>query len=66
MIIFKDICVVIVVIGFMGGKVVKFMYDMFCFGEDCVELGDIFEGEFRGLLDFMVGEEVVGDYVVIF
>ena len=61
----KDTRAVIVATGFMGGKAVKLMYDTPCSGEDCAEPGDTLEGEFRGLLDSMVGEEAVGDYAAI-
>lgn len=61
----KDTRAVIVSTGFMGGKAVKLMYDNPCSGEDCAEPGDTLEGEFRGLLDSMVGEEAVGDYASI-
>jgi phospholipid/cholesterol/gamma-HCH transport system substrate-binding protein len=61
----KDTRAVIVATGFMGGRAVKLMYDKPCSGDDCAEPGDTLEGEFRGLLDSMVGEEAVGDYAAI-
>lgn len=61
----KDTRAVIVATGFMGGKAIKLMYDKPCSGEDCAQSGDTLKGEFRGLLDSMVGEEAVGDYAAI-
>lgn len=61
----RDTRAIIVSTGFMGGKAVKLMYDKPCSGEDCADPGDTLEGEFRGLLDSMVGEEAVGDYASI-
>jgi phospholipid/cholesterol/gamma-HCH transport system substrate-binding protein len=61
----KDARAVIVSTGFMGGKAIKLMYDKPCSGDDCAEPGDTIEGEFKGLLDSMVGEEAVGDYASI-
>lgn len=61
----KDTRAVIVATGFMGGKAIKLLYDKPCSGDDCAKPGDTLEGEFRGLLDSMVGEEAVGDYAAI-
>ncbi|MEQ8703740.1 MAG: MlaD family protein [Phaeodactylibacter sp.] len=61
----KDTRAVIESTGFMGGKAIKLMYDKPCSGDDCAEPGDTLEGEFKGLLDSMVGEEAVGDYATV-
>ncbi|NBC07020.1 MAG: MCE family protein [Bacteroidetes bacterium] len=61
----KDTRAVIVATGFMGGKAVMLEYDNPCSGEDCAQPGDTLEGEYLGLLNSMVGEESMGEYVGI-
>lgn len=56
---------VIVAVGFMGGKAVNLMYDRPCKGSECAESGQFLEGETRGLLASMVGEDKAEAYMNI-
>jgi len=50
--------------GFMGGKAVVLAYDRPCTGSgDCATSGDFLEGGNMGLLDSMVGDDSVDDYL---
>lgn len=59
----KNTKAVIVSTGFMGGKAIMLEYPRPCSGEDCAERGDVLEGEIRGLLGSMVGEDNVELYM---
>ncbi len=60
----KDTRAIIKSTGFMGGKAVVLSYDQPCTGKgDCAESGDYLQGGNMGLLDSMVGEDSVDDYL---
>lgn len=60
----KDTRAIIKSTGFMGGKAVVLAYNQPCTGEgDCAESGDYLQGGNMGLLDSMVGEDAVDDYL---
>lgn len=61
----KNTTAVIVSTGFMGGKAIMLEYPRPCSGDDCAQSGDVLEGEIRGLLGSMVGEDNVEEYVGI-
>jgi phospholipid/cholesterol/gamma-HCH transport system substrate-binding protein len=61
----KDTKAVIVSTGFMGGKAVMLEYENPCSGDDCAQPGDTLEGRYEGLLNSMVGEESMEEYVGI-
>lgn len=62
----KDTRAIIKSTGFMGGKAVVLSYDQPCLGEaDCAESGAYLQGGSLGLLDSMVGEETVDDYLEV-
>jgi phospholipid/cholesterol/gamma-HCH transport system substrate-binding protein len=51
--------------GFMGGKAIVLQYDQPCSGDQCAASGSYLEGGRMGLLDSMVGEEALEDYIDI-
>ena len=61
----KNTKAIIVSTGFMGGKAVLLDYPLPCSGDDCAKSGDVLEGEIRGLLGSMVGEENAERYIDI-
>ncbi|MCB0592587.1 MAG: MCE family protein [Lewinellaceae bacterium] len=61
----KNTKAVIVSTGFMGGKAIMLEYPRPCSGDDCARSGDVLEGEIRGLLGSMVGEDNVAQYMDI-
>ena len=61
----KNTVAVIVATGFMGGKAVMLEYDQPCEGDDCAKSGDTLKGEYRNLMNSMVGEESMDDYISI-
>lgn len=61
----KDSRAIIKDTGFMGGKAIVLQYDQPCSGDDCAPSGSYLEGGQMGLLDSMVGEEALKDYMDI-
>jgi phospholipid/cholesterol/gamma-HCH transport system substrate-binding protein len=61
----KNTVAVIVATGFMGGKAVMLEYEQPCEGADCAKSGDTLKGEYRNLMNSMVGEESMGTYMSI-
>lgn len=61
----KNTVAVIVATGFMGGKAVMLEYEQPCEGDDCAKSGDTLKGEYRNIMNSMVGEEAMGDYMTI-
>lgn len=49
--------------GFMGGKVVKLVFDRPCSGPDCAKAGDYLEGRQWGMVEAMLGEDGFKPYV---
>lgn len=61
----KNTVATILATGFMGGKAIELVYDQPCSGPDCAESGDFIEGETKGLVSSMMGEENLENYVDI-
>ncbi len=59
----KDTRAIIKSTGFMGGKAVVLSYGQPCTEADCAKSGDYLQGGNMGLLDSMVGEDSVDDYL---
>lgn len=59
----KNTKAIIISTGFMGGKAVLLSYSKPCSGEDCAQSGDTLEGELRGLVASMLGEEQLEGYM---
>lgn len=51
--------------GFMGGKAIELVYDRPCTGDDCAPSGAFLQGQTKGLVASMMGEENLESYVSI-
>lgn len=60
---FKDVCVVLVMVSLLGEMVIILEYFVFCSGVNCVEDGDMLEGVIWGMLELMIGDGGLGIYV---
>jgi phospholipid/cholesterol/gamma-HCH transport system substrate-binding protein len=61
----KNTKAIILSTGFMGSKAIALTYPTPCSGPDCARSGDFIEGESRGLLGSMFGEDNIRSYVGI-
>ena len=49
--------------GVMGDQAIILLYDQSCNGENCAISGDTFEGHYQGLVESMIGEGGVENYI---
>lgn len=61
----KNTVAAIISTGFMGGKAIELIYDRPCSGDDCAKSGDFIQGETKGLVSSMMGEENLENYMEI-
>ena len=61
----KDARAVLLPKGFMGGKVIKLVYDQPCEGADCAKSGDYLQGQTWGMVESMLGEDGLEGYMDI-
>lgn len=59
----KDTRATLATTGIMGDKAIILEYGDNCNGANCAEDNDVFEGNFQGVIEFMVGEGGVEGYV---
>lgn len=61
----KNTVATIISTGFMGGKAIELVYDRPCSGDNCAESGDLLQGQTKGLVASMMGEENLEGYISI-
>jgi phospholipid/cholesterol/gamma-HCH transport system substrate-binding protein len=61
----KNTVATIIATGFMGGKAINLNYDRPCEGAGCAQSGDFIQGQTKGLVSSMMGEENLENYVNI-
>ncbi len=61
----KDARAVLLPKGFMGGKVIKLVYDNPCNGAGCAKSGDYLQGQTWGMVESMLGEGGLEGYMEI-
>ena len=61
----KDARAVLLPKGFMGGKVIKLIYDQPCEGADCAKSGDYLQGQTWGMVESMLGEDGLEGYMEV-
>ncbi|MBP7273387.1 MAG: MCE family protein [Saprospiraceae bacterium] len=59
----KDAVVQIIPNGLMGGKAINLKINRICSGDDCAKSGDHLRGEVVNILDAMIGEEKLDQYM---